>query len=66
MNRAFLKFVLPVTFLGSLSLHAAEGPPPPTGTPLPGLPIDSNLLVLFFAIAIYSIFKIYKKQKTSI
>lgn len=66
MNKlsSILAFLL---LLVSLPTEAKQGPPPPYATPPPGLPIDTNLVVLLVVLLIYGAYKIYQnKQKTSI
>ncbi len=65
MNKLFLKIVT-ISFLFSTVVVEANQVPPPPSTPLPGLPIDSNIVVLFIAIIVFGAYKIYSKQKTSI
>ena len=54
-----------IGILTTFSTHAAVpagGPPPPTPPPPPGLPIDGNILVLFFIAISYGIYCLRKSQ----
>lgn len=65
MNKLFLKIVTITLLFSTVVVEANQGPPPPS-TPLPGLPIDSNIVGLFIAILAFGAYRIYSKQKTSI
>jgi hypothetical protein len=67
MNKLFLRLATLILLFSTITVEAgqSQGPPPPT-TPLPGLPIDSNIILLFVALLLFGVYKIYSKQKTSI
>ena len=70
MNFIYLKNINLAIFgiLTTFSTYAAApagGPPPPTPPPPPGLPIDGNILVLFFIAISYAMYSLRKSQINS-
>ena len=59
----FLLFIVNSTYMLGQSHNGSSGPPPPSNTRGPNLPIDENIYILIDIGLIFGVYVMYKKTK---